>query len=173
MSFIVTTTPRARLELAIRLLHRDLKVKGRAAEKNLHRARRALGLIGISETLLANNYDLKENRYQHDNTTRHRFLVTGETAEWILKTIDPLESNTASPLFLESLLCQLEEQADAADANDVPLFDELAELPRWQPKYLADPPREDDSEEGTDEEEAPADEAPPPPPPPPEPTAHA
>ena len=164
MAFIVTTTPRARLELAIRLLHRDLKVKGRAAEKNLHRARRSLGLIGISESLLANNYDLKENRYRHDNRTLHRFSVTGETAEWILKTLEPLETNTASTLYLEGLLCQLEEQKDSTEsialptgeARAAPDFDEAAELPKWQPKYLAEPPPDEPEPEATEGETAPA-----------------
>lgn len=143
-TWTITATPRERLQLAILLLHRDLKVRGRADERKLYRVRQALGLIAISEALLANQYELGANSYQHDNTTRHRFTVTIENAEWILKAIEPLELNSAVALFVEPLLQRLEAQED--DDQDAGECVETEEIPKWKPKQLPDPPRDDDQE---------------------------
>ena len=165
-TWTITTTPRARLQLAILLLHRDLKVKGRADEKKLYRARTALGLIGISESVLKNNYDLKAEhlpgRRHHPARVRAHDRIGGVDSS---KAIEPLEINSASALFLEPLLEQIESQADAADADTAEPFDERAELPRWEPRYLAAPPDDDDPDQA--DEPSPYDEPPPPPPPPP------
>jgi len=159
--FRITATPRERLQLAILLLHRDLKIKGRRDERALFRARLALGLIGISEALLSSEYNLGRNTYQHDTTTRHRFTVTAENAEWLITTIEPLELNPATCLFIEPLLQRLETQEDSHDADVTAVYDEPTETPKWQPRAIVAPP-----DDPPDEPPADPDEPNPPPPPP-------
>jgi hypothetical protein len=126
----VTATPRERFRLAMLLLHRDLKFKTRKSERELHRARQALGLIAPTEVQLEKG---RVGQYATDRTTRHCFAVTAENAEFVLAQVELVEINPAEALWLEPLLQQLESKADAPDADAAPAYDEAEELEHWQP----------------------------------------
>lgn len=156
-TWTITASPRERLQLAIALLHRDLVIKGRAEERRLYRAREALGLLGISETLLSNGYQVSAYGAEQ---TRHRFTVTAENAEWILQALEPLPINAALALWIEPLLRQLEARADAPDADTALTWDDASERPLWIPAAAAPPERDPRDDEPIDVDPEPTDETP-------------
>lgn len=131
-TFKVVTTPRARQSLAMLFFSPALKFKDRVRERALYRARKALGLLEISEQRVQTQ---RIGPLWKDNTTRNVFEVAEADAEWIVKTIESVEKSSADLLVIEDLLGQLEDKRDAPPElleGALP-YDPAAELAGWKP----------------------------------------
>jgi hypothetical protein len=133
-TFKVTVSPRERFYLALLLLHNKLKFKTKEEGKGLNRARKALGLVEISEAYLIANRDpgqLRIGPSAEDSKTRNVFEVTQDNADFILAQAEKLEKGPAEMLWLTDVLEQLDGKKDAADAGDVQPCDPATE--NWSP----------------------------------------
>ncbi len=128
----VTASPRARFGLANLLLNDKLKFKTRKQDAELRRARLALGLMDVTETLLKHRRVNAE--YASDGKTLHRFDVPDSTAEFILDCRDKVELNGLDSLVISELVEQLDSTIGAGDATEA--FSENLELGKWEPSNL-------------------------------------
>jgi hypothetical protein len=140
-TFRVTATPRQRFVLANCLFHRDLKFRDRARERDLYRARKALGLLEVSERL---SMDGMVSDFAKDNTTRNTFEVTHGNADFLVTTVGGIEKPSADLLYLEEVLEQLEDGKKLGDGEQPgpvggwpPAVDEAAEAKLWRFSALA------------------------------------
>lgn len=138
-TWLVTARPEQRFHLANMLISDQLKIRGRKEDAKLWRAREALGLIGLTETMLQHG---KVNAALLRSSTVHQFVVTSENAEFLLEQREKVELPAATSFVLRPLLEQLAAGEDAEGAEDAAPFDEAAELPQWNPNKLNPPPEE-------------------------------
>jgi hypothetical protein len=139
-TFKVTASPRQRFWLAWMLLSGKIKLKDRSDDRRLNRARKALGLLDVSEIFWHYNRDpgpLRMGELVEDGETRNVFEVTTDQADFILTQVDKVERGPDVSLFAIGLLEQLEEKKDATDAGECTPVDAAAELPLWKPRLNA------------------------------------
>lgn len=109
----------------------DLKFR-RKSLRQLATARDAFALVGVTEVSIARKRVNRE--YCQDRTTRHRFSVTADTADFLLEQLGQADMSSFDALVLEPLVAQLEAGKDAADAETAADLVEAEELARWQPE---------------------------------------
>lgn len=138
----IVATPADRWNLAVFFLFRDLTFKTRKEQRQLHRARTALGLIPPTKTLLGDKKGNVPRAY--DRESHNVFTVTAEMAEFVVGCVDRIEVtpapevggakqglNAATLAGLEPILQQLEDRAIAKEEvdryPDAPAWDEVTE----------------------------------------------
>lgn len=127
-TFRVTATPRARFHLAVLFFHKDLKFKDMLATRSLDKARRALGLVELSQQFSTHR---RVGDIWRDNHTRNVFTVTTHDADFVLDMLGKLDKNADDLLYISDLLLQLDARKDAEDAETSPPFNDKEEAPLW------------------------------------------
>jgi hypothetical protein len=127
-TFQIIATPAQRFALALFLLHKDLKFKGKR-RTGLYRLRNALGLMAPTESLLGERQGRRALAF--DKTTKNVFEVVIENAEFLNECLDTVELTGAQLSSLELLLSQLDEKKPSEDTSGLVAADLDAE--DWEP----------------------------------------
>lgn len=130
-TFQVVASPQTRFQLAIFLMHKDIKIKGHASRRNLWRARTALGLHAPHEAFTL--YKDAVSDHKLDNKTLHRFSVSVQTAEYVTELTEKLECNPLTAEWVSDILDQLADKKDDPRAATAMDYDEERDIKRWKP----------------------------------------
>ena len=132
ITFSVVATPRDRYNLAILLLHKDIKIRGNKSRKEIDRARKSLGLLAPHDAFL--KFKESVNTEHIENSRYEKFDVTADNADCVLGWADQLELNPAHSRWLADVLAQLAHGEDDPRAAQAPAYDEPADIAAWAPR---------------------------------------